>query len=88
MKTLLANPESFRHLLSPGQRFYAMDLASSFGSGEVTLARLDRDKLGLQHVVLRTDDGRELSAFIEQIEYAIAEGNLRPLTMDDTSIAC
>lgn len=88
MNTLITKPGSFRHLLSPGQRFYADDLTSAFGSGEVTLTRLDRDKWGLEHVVLRTGDGRELSAFIEQIEYAIAEGNLRPIASDDTGIAC
>lgn len=88
MNTLVVNPDSFRLLLSPGQRFYADDLTSAFGSGEVTLTRLDRDKWGLQHVVLRTDDGRELSAFIEQIEFAIAEGNLRPISAEDSGIAC
>jgi len=74
--------------LSPGQKFIAADLISSFGSNEVTVARLVRDGLGLLHVTLRTDDGREISAFAEQVEAAIAVGNLRPVSAGLVGIAC
>jgi hypothetical protein len=87
--TLLATaPAPFKTYLSPGQRFVAPDLESSLGSHELTVARLVRDRLGLMHVTLRTDDGREISAFVEQVEAAIAEGNLRPVEVGLAGVAC
>lgn len=87
--TLLATaPAPFKTYLSPGQRFVAPDLVSALGSHELTVARLVRDRLGLMHVTLRTDDGREISAFVEQVEAAIAEGNLRPAEDSLEGVAC
>jgi hypothetical protein len=61
--------------LSPGQRFQSGDLLTS----ELTVARLVRDRFGLLHVTLRSAEGREISAFAEQVEAAIAEGHLTPV---------
>jgi hypothetical protein len=88
MNTFAAAPAPFTTFLSPGQRFVASDLTSSFGTSEVTIARLVRDRLGLMHVTLRTDDGRAISAFVEQIEAAIAAGNLRPIEAGLVGVAC
>ncbi len=66
---------SFTTYLSPGQRFRSEDQLVA----DLTVARLVRDRLGLMHVTLRSDDGRELSAFVEQVEAAIAGGQLTPI---------
>ncbi len=65
----------FATFLTPGQRFQSSDQLSA----DLTVARLVTDKLGLLHVTLRADDGREISAFAEQVEVAIAEGHLSPI---------
>lgn len=74
---MVASLKRFRHTtyLSPGQRFLSTDVLSS----ELTVARLVTDKLGLLHVTLRAADGREISAFAEQVEAAITEGQLTPI---------
>lgn len=77
--TVLLDPIDYKTFLSPGQRFVASDLITERGSGEVTVARLAYDRYGCLHVTLRTDDGREISAFAEQIEVAIEEGHLSPI---------
>ena len=86
--SMIAAPAPFTTFLSPGQKFLADDLMGAFGSHEVTVARLVRDRLGLLHVTLRTDDGREISAFAEQVEAAIAEGMLQPAEIDLVGVAC
>jgi len=65
----------FTTFLSPGQRFQSTDMLAS----ELTVARLVTDRLGLLHVTLRAEDGREISAFAEQVEAAITEGQLTPV---------
>lgn len=70
--------------LTVGQRFHADDIFSTAGSHELTVHRLVRDDLGLLHIVLRDDDGREISTFVEQIELAIELGALTPI---DTGIS-
>ncbi|MGC4191223.1 MAG: hypothetical protein QM589_08650 [Thermomicrobiales bacterium] len=77
--SLLLDPSDYKTFLSPGQRFVASDLITEAGSGEVTVARLVYDRYGFLHVTLRTEDGREISAFAEQIEVAIEEGHLSPI---------
>lgn len=77
----------FRTFLTPGQRFQSADGLLA----DLTVARMVTDRLGLLHVTLRADDGHEISAFAEQIEVAIAEGQLTPLmapSKDMQSIAC
>lgn len=74
-------------LLSPGQRFIADDIFASDGSSDVTVARLVRDDLGMLHVVLRDQDDREISAFVEQIELAIELGSLQPVGHSMAGIA-
>lgn len=88
MVTSISTAQNFSTFLSPGQRFVADDLFSSSGSRDVTVARLERDDLGMMHVVLRDADNREISAFVEQIELAIELGNLQPVEGDLATIAC
>jgi hypothetical protein len=75
-----------RTYLTPGQRFQSSDGLLA----DLTVARLVTDRLGLLHVTLRADDGHEISAFAEQVEAAIAEGQLTPLVASFTgsAIAC
>ncbi len=72
--------------LTPGQRFQSSDGLLA----DLTVARLVRDRLGLLHVTLRADDGHEISAYAEQVEAAIAEGQLTPLVVSftESAIAC
>ena len=72
----------FRTYLTPGQRFQSTDGLLQ----DLTVARLVIDQLGLLHVTLRADDGHEISAFAEQIEDAIAEGQLSPLMSQRRSL--
>lgn len=88
MATSTTAPRSPSTFLSPGQKFLADDLVSSGGSRTITVARLSRDDSGLMHVVLRNDDGREISAFVEQVELAIKLGNLRPAEETIEGITC
>lgn len=67
----------FATYLSPGQRFQSAGVLDS----ELTVARLVTDKLGLLHVTLRAEDGREISAFAEQVEAAILDGHLSPVAV-------
>jgi hypothetical protein len=87
MVTGISRPTSSTYL-SPGQKFIADDIFSTTGSRDVTVARLVRDDLGMLHVVLRDEDNREISAFVEQIELAIELGNLQPVESSLTGIAC
>jgi hypothetical protein len=75
-------PRAFSTYLSPGQRFQSADQLTK----DVTVARLVTDNLGLLHVTLRSDDGHEVSAFAEQVEFAIAEGHLTPVLASPLSI--
>lgn len=77
------HPQAFTTFLFPGQRFRSEDNLVS----DLTVARLVRDRLGLMHVTLRSDDGRELSAFVEQVEAAVASGHLTPI-QDQLSPDC
>jgi hypothetical protein len=77
----------FRTYLTPGQRFQSADGLIR----DLTVARLVTDRMGLLHVTLRADDGHEISAFAEQVEVAIAEGQLTPLLAQSSvqpSLSC
>lgn len=77
--TTFSKPVEVRTFLSPGQRFQSSDILVDRDTAELVVSRLVRDPLGLLHVVLRTPDGREISAYAEQVEAAIAEGHLAPV---------
>lgn len=66
--------------LAPGQSFAQPDGDHRLGQ-PITIARLDRDALGLPRVTFRAPDGRELTAYTAQVEAAIAEGILAPLAI-------
>lgn len=59
--------------LSLGQQY-----TTAGEAGFMAVARLTCDPFGMLHVTLRMEDGREVSAFAEQIEAAIAEGQIVP----------
>lgn len=68
----------YRTFLSPGQKFEPAE-RSGLGNESLTVARLVRDRFGLLHVTMRTGSGREISAFVEQVELAVFEGQLMPI---------
>lgn len=76
MITTIPKSSEDRTFLLPGQRFRSSGLFAARDSTELVVSRIVRDTLGLQHVVLRDQDGREISAYTEQVEAAIAEGHL------------
>ena len=86
MVTSMSRPTT-SSLIAPGQRFIADDIFASDGSHDVTVDRLVRDDLGMLHVVLRDQDHREISAFVEQIELAIELGNLQPVVQAVAGLA-
>ncbi|MGI8484958.1 MAG: hypothetical protein ACR2OU_11940 [Thermomicrobiales bacterium] len=88
MVAVPTRPTDFKTFLSPGQRFIASDLMTNRGTGELTVARLVHDRYGFLHVTLRADDGREISAFAEQIEVAIEEGHLSPIGAPMLTTVC
>ncbi len=83
MGTSSKNRFHYKTYLSPGQRFQSTDVLTS----ELTVARLVTDRLGLLHVTLRAEDGREISAFAEQVEAAIMEGQLTPVPVPARMVA-
>lgn len=68
----------FQTYLAPGQRFESLEDVGVMSGRSLTVSRLVKDQLGLLHVTLRDERGREISAFAEQVEAAIAEGHLFP----------
>ncbi len=78
----LNSRKGFRTFLTPGQRFKSVDGLLE----DLTVARLVTDRMGLVHVTLRADDGHEISAFAEQVEAAIAEGELMPLVIPSSTL--
>ena len=65
--------------LAPGQRYAQPGEHGWRLDQQVTVARLDRDNLGLPRVTFRFPDGRELTAYAAQVEAAIADGDLAPV---------
>ncbi len=76
MITTIPKSIEARTFLLPGQRFRSSDLFATRDVTELIVSRIVRDTLGLQHVVFRDQGGREISAYTEQVEAAIAEGHL------------
>ena len=76
-----------RTFLFPGQQFEAAE-RSYRGNESLTVARLVRDRFGLEHVTMRTGTGREISAFVEQIELAVSEGHLVPVGTPGRNVTC
>ncbi len=83
MMTTIRKASASRTFLSPGQRFQSSDIFAGRNDAELVVSRLVRDPLGLLHVVLRAPDGREISAYAQQVEAAIAEGHLAPIGTAD-----
>lgn len=74
--------------LRPGQRFRSADDVAPGMKGELTVARIVQDTMGLTHAVLRDETGREISTFADQIQFAIEVGMLSPVEMTLTGPAC
>jgi hypothetical protein len=72
--------------LRPGLRFRSTEKTA--GSGELTVARIVQDRMGLTHAVLRDDAGREISTFADQIQFAIEVGMLSPVDAVPAGRAC
>ena len=62
--------------LVPGQVLLSSDPS---WMGEFTVARIVRDTNGFCHAVLYDHRGREVSTFVDQIQFSIAEGLLTPI---------
>lgn len=62
--------------LIPGQRLRSNDPGHA---GDLIVARIARDGMGLCHAVLRDTLGRETSTYVDQIQWSIATGVLTPL---------
>lgn len=69
--------------LVPGQVLRSTDPS---WLGEFTVARIVRDSHGLCHAVLHDGSGREVSTFVDQIQYSIAEGMLTPINHNASGI--
>jgi hypothetical protein len=72
-----------RTWLVPGQILRSSDPA---WMGDFTVSRIVRDTLGFCHAVLHDESGREISTFVDQIHYSIAEGMLTPLNHEASRI--
>lgn len=66
--------------LAPGQRFAQPGAGDRFPSQTVTVDRLERDPFGALVVIFRAADGRDLTVYGSQVEAAVADGALTPLT--------
>ncbi len=78
MNATLDSTPVYTTYLAPGQQLVSSELIGSRSTGSLIVTRLVKDRLGLLHVTLRDERGRELSAFAEQVEAAITEGHLVP----------
>ncbi len=70
---------ALRPTLALGQR-YAEVTGSGRNQVEFTVLRLDKDALDLPRVTFRYADNRDVTAYAEQIEVALAVGLIVPLT--------
>ena len=68
-----------RLVLAPGQRYVQPGAPTWRVDLQFTVARLDRDALGLPRVTFRSPDGQEFTVYTEQIEAALAEGQIVPV---------
>jgi hypothetical protein len=69
--------------LVPGQVFRSSEPGRM---GDFTVARIVRDEHGFCHAVLHDALGREISTFVDQIHFSIAEGMLTPIDHDASRI--
>lgn len=71
--------ETIASFLTPGQ-WFAQPGDDRRIDQPVAVERLDRDPLGFPRVIFRCSDGRQLTAYAAQIEWAVAEGQLAPIS--------
>ncbi|HLU34779.1 MAG TPA: hypothetical protein VKZ61_03345 [Thermomicrobiales bacterium] len=69
--------------LSPGQQFRVEDPSSE---SVMTVARIVDDPFGLTRAILRDSDGREISTYADQIQFAIEAGMMSPLETGTTGL--
>lgn len=74
--------------LSPGQRYMQPGEPSWRLDLQLTVARLDQDALGLPQVTLRCPDGQEFTVYTEQIEAALADGQIVPVGLEGRFLHC
>lgn len=82
MRALLPNS-----IFSPGQHFVQPSGGSLLPDQAVTLIRIEHDRFGFRRLVFRGPSGREITAFAEQIEMAIAVGDLFPIPATERAVA-
>ena len=82
------SPASTITWLRPGQKFRSTEAVAPGAKGELTVARIVQDTMGLTHAVLRDETGREISTFADQIQFAIEVGMLSPLETIIAGPAC
>ena len=75
-------------LLAPGQRYAEPGGHTWRPDRQVTIARLERDRLGLAQVTFRCPNGDELTLYAAQVEAAIADGQLAPIVDHGQSAPC
>lgn len=64
--------------LAPGQRY--TQPGERLLDQQVTIIRLEPDPLGATQVIFEYPGGREVIAYVAQVEAAIAGGHLAPIT--------
>lgn len=84
MITTIPNAGPARSWLVPGQTLRSTEPGRT---GVFTVARIIRDSMGLCHAVLHDAKGQEISTFVEQIHFSIAEGMLTPVEATPSRIS-
>ena len=81
----MATPRTY---LAPGQRYAQPGEHTWRLDQQVTIARLDKDALGVPRVTFLVPDGREVTAYAAQVEAAIADGALTPVVVAGLMARC
>ncbi len=85
----MASSRTVSHIiLAPGQRYIQPGAPSWRTDLQFTVARLDQDALGLPQVTFRNSDGQEFTVYTEQIEAALADGQIVPVGMPGPPYHC
>lgn len=75
-----------RTYLAPGQRY--VHPGDRVLDQQVTIVRLEPDRVGTLKVIFLYPGGREVTAYLPQVEEAIAVGQLEPVVGRGQRAAC
>lgn len=85
----MASPHTASHtFLALGQRYIQPGEPTWRLHLQFIVARLDQDALGLPQVTFRCSDGQEFTAYTEQIEEAVADGQIVPVGPEGRMLHC